>query len=74
MTEITRRSALGAAIAIPAAAALARTAFAADPVEIDSVLSGAVQGMLANRDERADRPFQHAAAGGQGDRGLYRQL
>jgi sn-glycerol 3-phosphate transport system substrate-binding protein len=49
MTEITRRSALGAAIAIPAAAALARTAFAADPVEIDLFFPVPVQGMLANK-------------------------
>ena len=35
MSEITRRTALGAAIAIPATAAMARAALAADPVEID---------------------------------------
>src|SRR5271163_1662095 len=49
MTEITRRSALGAAIAIPAAAAMARTALAADPVEIDLFFPVPVQGMLANK-------------------------
>jgi sn-glycerol 3-phosphate transport system substrate-binding protein len=49
MTEITRRSALGAAIAIPAAAALTRAAFAADPVEIDLFFPVPVQGMLANK-------------------------
>jgi len=47
MTEITRRTALGAAIAVPAAAALARGAFAADPVEID--LFFPVPGKLADK-------------------------
>jgi sn-glycerol 3-phosphate transport system substrate-binding protein len=47
--DITRRRALGAAIAIPAAAALARTALAADPVEIDLFFPVPVQGMLANK-------------------------
>jgi sn-glycerol 3-phosphate transport system substrate-binding protein len=49
MTDITRRTALGAAIAIPAAAAMARTALAADPVEIDLFFPVPVQGMLANK-------------------------
>src|SRR5271163_1516045 len=49
MTEITRRTALGAAIAIPAAAAIARNALAADPVEIDLFFPVPVQGMLANK-------------------------
>jgi sn-glycerol 3-phosphate transport system substrate-binding protein len=49
MSDITRRSALGAAIAIPAAAAMARTALAADPVEIDLFFPVAVQGKLADK-------------------------
>ena len=49
MTEITRRTALGAAIAIPAAAAMARTAFAADPIEIDLFFPVPVQGKLADK-------------------------
>jgi sn-glycerol 3-phosphate transport system substrate-binding protein len=49
MTEITRRTALGAAIAIPAAAAIARSALAADPIEIDLFFPVPVQGMLANK-------------------------
>jgi sn-glycerol 3-phosphate transport system substrate-binding protein len=49
MTEITRRTALGAAIAIPAAAAIARNAMAADPIEIDLFFPVAVQGMLTNK-------------------------
>ncbi|HXO01780.1 MAG TPA: extracellular solute-binding protein, partial [Stellaceae bacterium] len=49
MTEITRRTALGAALAIPAAAAMARTAFAADPVEIDLFFPVPVQGKLADK-------------------------
>ena len=48
MTSITRRSALGAAIAIPAAAALTRAAFAA-PAEIELFFPVPVQGMLANK-------------------------
>lgn len=49
MEPITRRRALGAAIAIPAAAAMARTAFAADATEIDLFFPVPVQGMLANK-------------------------
>ena len=49
MTDITRRTALGAAIAIPAAAAMAKTAFAADPVEIDLFFPVPVQGKLADK-------------------------
>jgi sn-glycerol 3-phosphate transport system substrate-binding protein len=49
MTEITRRTALGAAIAIPAAATMARAALAADPIEIDLFFPVPVQGMLANK-------------------------
>ena len=49
MTEITRRTALGAAIAIPAAAAFARTAVAADAVEIDLFFPVPVQGKLADK-------------------------
>jgi sn-glycerol 3-phosphate transport system substrate-binding protein len=48
MTPIARRSALGAAIAIPAAAALTRAAFAA-PTEIELFFPVPVQGMLANK-------------------------
>ena len=49
MTEITRRAALGAAIAIPAAAAMARTGLAAEPVEIDLFFPVPVQGKLADK-------------------------
>jgi sn-glycerol 3-phosphate transport system substrate-binding protein len=49
MTEITRRTALGAAIAVPAAAALARGALAADAVEIDLFFPVPVQGKLADK-------------------------
>jgi sn-glycerol 3-phosphate transport system substrate-binding protein len=49
MTDITRRTALGAAIAIPAAAAMAKTAFAADSVEIDLFFPVPVQGKLADK-------------------------
>jgi sn-glycerol 3-phosphate transport system substrate-binding protein len=49
MTDLTRRTALGAAIAIPAAAAMARTALAGDPVEIDLFFPVAVQGKLADK-------------------------
>ncbi len=48
MAPITRRTALGGALAIPAAAALARTAQAADATEIDLFFPVPVQGMLAN--------------------------
>ena len=48
MTEITRRRALGTAIAIPAAAAFARSALAA-PTEIELFFPVPVQGMLANK-------------------------
>src|SRR5271168_1821231 len=49
MTDITRRTALGAAIAIPAAAAMAKTAFAAGPIEIDLFFPVPVQGKLADK-------------------------
>jgi sn-glycerol 3-phosphate transport system substrate-binding protein len=49
MQPITRRAALGAAVAIPAAAALARTARAADPVAIEMFFPVPVQGMLATQ-------------------------
>jgi sn-glycerol 3-phosphate transport system substrate-binding protein len=49
MTEITRRTALGAAIAIPAAMTLARAARAADSTAIDLFFPVPVQGMLANK-------------------------
>jgi sn-glycerol 3-phosphate transport system substrate-binding protein len=49
MTEITRRSALGAAIAIPAAAAFSSIAQAADKTEIEMFFPVPVQGMLANK-------------------------
>jgi len=49
MNSITRRSALGAAIAVPAAAALARAAQAAAPTEIELFFPVPVQGMLANK-------------------------
>jgi sn-glycerol 3-phosphate transport system substrate-binding protein len=49
VTEITRRTALGAAIAVPAAAYAARAALAADPVEIDLFFPVPVQGKLADK-------------------------
>ena len=49
MNSITRRTALGAAIAVPAAAALARAAQAAAPTEIELFFPVPVQGMLANK-------------------------
>jgi sn-glycerol 3-phosphate transport system substrate-binding protein len=49
MTSITRRSALGAAIAIPAAAALSRVAASAERTEIELFFPVPVQGMLANK-------------------------
>jgi sn-glycerol 3-phosphate transport system substrate-binding protein len=49
MTEITRRTALGGAFAVTAAAAMTRTAFAADPVEIDLFFPVPVQGKLADK-------------------------
>ena len=49
MTEITRRTALGAAIVVPAAVKLARSAWAADPVEIDLFFPVPVQGKLADK-------------------------
>ncbi|MFZ2005386.1 MAG: ABC transporter substrate-binding protein [Stellaceae bacterium] len=53
MTEITRRTALktslGGALAVTAAAAMTRTAFAADPVEIDLFFPVPVQGKLADK-------------------------
>jgi sn-glycerol 3-phosphate transport system substrate-binding protein len=48
MEPITRRRALGGAIAVPAAAALARPAFAADATELDLFFPVPVQGKLAN--------------------------
>src|SRR5579884_3910250 len=48
MEPITRRRALGGALAIPAAAALARSARAAGPVEIEFFFPVPVQGKLAN--------------------------
>jgi sn-glycerol 3-phosphate transport system substrate-binding protein len=49
MDPITRRAALGAAIAVPAAAALANAPRAAGPTEIDLFFPVPVQGMLANK-------------------------
>src|SRR5271169_5001716 len=48
MEPITRRAALGGALAIPAAAALDGAARAADPTEIDMFFPVPVQGLLAN--------------------------
>lgn len=48
MQSITRRTALGAALAMPGAAALARLALAADPTEIEMFFPVLVQEMLAN--------------------------
>lgn len=47
MEPITRRRALGGALAVPAAAALARPAFAADSIELDLFFPVPVQGKLA---------------------------
>jgi sn-glycerol 3-phosphate transport system substrate-binding protein len=47
MQPITRRSAIGGALAVPAAAALAGTAQAAEPTEIDLFFPVPVQGKLA---------------------------
>jgi sn-glycerol 3-phosphate transport system substrate-binding protein len=53
MTEITRRTALktslGGALAVTAAAAMTKSAFAADPVEIDLFFPVPVQGKLADK-------------------------
>ena len=49
MEPITRRAALGAALAVPAAAALTSAARAAGPTEIDLFFPVPVQGMLANK-------------------------
>jgi sn-glycerol 3-phosphate transport system substrate-binding protein len=48
MQPITRRSAIGGALAVPAAAAFAGTAHAAGPTEIDLFFPVPVQGKLAN--------------------------
>src|SRR5262244_159295 len=48
MESITRRSAIGGALAMPAAAALARAAQAAEPTEIDLFFPVPVQGKLAS--------------------------
>jgi sn-glycerol 3-phosphate transport system substrate-binding protein len=49
MESITRRTALGAALALPAATALGTAALAAGPTEIDLFFPVPVQGMLANK-------------------------
>lgn len=49
MEPITRRTALGAALVLPAAAALGTAALAAGPTEIDLFFPVPVQGMLANK-------------------------
>jgi sn-glycerol 3-phosphate transport system substrate-binding protein len=49
MEPITRRTALGAALALPAATALGAAALAAGPTEIDLFFPVPVQGMLANK-------------------------
>jgi sn-glycerol 3-phosphate transport system substrate-binding protein len=49
MEPITRRAALGAALAVPAAAALGSVARAASPTEIDLFFPVPVQGNLANK-------------------------
>src|SRR5947209_5743987 len=47
MQPITRRRALGGVLAVPAAAALARSAYAADATELDLFFPVPVQGRLA---------------------------
>ena len=49
MEPITRRAALGAALAVPAAVAFASTARAVSPTEIDLFFPVPVQGNLANK-------------------------
>jgi sn-glycerol 3-phosphate transport system substrate-binding protein len=49
MEPITRRTALGATLVLPAAAALGTAALAAGPTEIDLFFPVPVQGMLANK-------------------------
>ena len=49
MSEITRRTALGGALAVTAAAAMTGTALAADPTEIDLFFPVPVQGKLADK-------------------------
>lgn len=49
MTEITRRTAIGGALAVTAAAAVTHAAFAADPIEIDLFFPVPVQGKLADK-------------------------
>jgi len=49
MTEITRRTAIGGALAVTTAAAMTKTALAADPVEIDLFFPVPVQGKLADK-------------------------
>src|SRR5579864_1028295 len=49
MTDITRRTAIGGALAVTAAAAMTKTALAADPVEIDLFFPVPVQGKLADK-------------------------
>jgi sn-glycerol 3-phosphate transport system substrate-binding protein len=63
MDRITRRSALGAAIAIPAAAALAGVAKAAERTEIEMFFPVPVQGMLANKMKELIDRFNGAQAG-----------
>jgi sn-glycerol 3-phosphate transport system substrate-binding protein len=58
MTDITRRTALGAAIAIPAAAAMARTRACRRPGRDRSVFPGAGAGQARRQDEGADRALQ----------------
>jgi sn-glycerol 3-phosphate transport system substrate-binding protein len=49
MTQITRRTAIGGALAVTAAAAVTKAAYAADPVEIDLFFPVPVQGKLADK-------------------------
>jgi sn-glycerol 3-phosphate transport system substrate-binding protein len=62
MDRITRRSALGAAIAIPAAAAFATVAKAAERTEIEMFFPVPVQGMLANKMKELIDRFNGAQA------------
>jgi sn-glycerol 3-phosphate transport system substrate-binding protein len=62
MDSITRRSALGAAIAIPAAAAFASVAKAAERTEIEMFFPVPVQGMLANKMKELIDRFNGAQA------------
>lgn len=63
MEPITRRTALGGALAVPAAAAMSRAARAAGPTEIEMFFPVPVQGMLANEMKKLIDRFNSEHAG-----------